>query len=113
MIETSIVIPTKNGAQDIGNCVEAVYSQKGVAPFEVIVIDSGSTDATLEIARRYPVRIEQIPAETFHHARTRNFAASIAKGEFLVFLSQDAIPASDAWLGAMISNFDDRSVGAA
>ncbi len=77
------------------------------------MIDSGSTDGTLEIARRYPVRIEQIPPETFHHARTRNYAAGLAKGEFLVFLSQDAIPASDMWLQGMISNFDDQSVGAA
>src|SRR5712692_11332837 len=109
MIETSILIPTKNGAQELEACLRAVYSQKGTGPLEVIVIDSGSTDATLEIARGFPVRIEQIPPETFHHARTRNYAASLAKGEFLVFLSQDAIPASEAWLGAMISNFDDRS----
>jgi len=113
MTETSILIPTKNGAEDLEACLAAIYTQKGTGPFEVIVIDSGSTDGTLEIARRYPVRIEQIPPETFHHARTRNYAAGLAKGEFLVFLSQDAIPASDMWLQGMISNFDDQSVGAA
>jgi rhamnosyltransferase len=112
MIETSIVIPTKNGGKDIGACLEAVYSQKGTGPFEVIVIDSGSTDATLEIARRYPVRLERIPPETFHHARTRNYAAGLAKGEVLVFLSQDAIPASNTWLAALLSNFNDPGVGA-
>ena len=112
-IKTSIVIPTKNGAEDIGACLEAVYSQKDVGRFEVLVVDSGSTDKTLEIVRRYPVRLEQIPPEAFHHARTRNYAAGLAKGELLVFLSQDATPASDTWLGTMISNFDDRSVGAA
>jgi rhamnosyltransferase len=112
MIETSILIPTKNGAQDLDTCLAAIYSQKGTRPFEVIVIDSGSTDATLEIARRYPVRIEQIPPETFHHARTRNYGAGLAKGDALVFLSQDAIPASDAWLAAFLSNFNDPAVGA-
>ena len=60
MIETSILIPTKNGAQDIDACLEAIFSQKGVGPLEVLVVDSGSTDATTEIARRYPVRLEQI-----------------------------------------------------
>lgn len=105
-------MPTKDGAQDVGECLEAVYSQKEVGPFEVIVIDSGSTDNTLEIARRYPMRIERIPPEAFHHARTRNFAASLAKGDFLVFLSQDAIPSSDTWLAAMLSNFSDPAVGA-
>jgi len=112
VIETSIIIPTKNGGEDIGACLEAVYSQKGTGPFEVIVIDSGSTDATLEIARRYPVRLERIPPETFHHARTRNYAAGLAKGEVLVFLSQDAIPASDTWLAAFLRNFNELAVGA-
>ncbi len=112
MMETSILIPTKNGAEDLEACLAAIYTQKGTGPFEVIVIDSGSTDGTLEIAGRYPVRIEKIPPETFHHARTRNYAASLANGEFLVFLSQDAIPASDAWLRTTISNFNDQSVGA-
>jgi len=112
MTKTSIIIPTKNGASDIGACLGAIYSQKGTVPFDVIVIDSGSSDATLEIARRYPVRIEQIPPETFHHARTRNYAAGLARGEVLVFLSQDAMPASDTWLASLVSNFKDPSVGA-
>jgi len=112
MIETSIIIPTKNGAEEFEACLAAIYSQKGTGPLEVIVIDSGSTDATLEIAERYPARIERIPPETFHHARTRNFAASLATGKFLVCLSQDAIPASETWLAALIANFKDPSVGA-
>ena len=112
MIETSVIIPTKNGAQDIGVCLEAVFSQKGAGRVEVLVIDSGSTDSTLEIVRRYPVRLERIPPETFHHARTRNHGASLAEGKFLVFLSQDAIPSSNAWLAAMLANFTDETVGA-
>src|ERR1700737_3744492 len=105
-IKTSIVIPTKNGAEDIGACLEAVYSQKDVGRFEVLVVDWGPRDKTLETGGRYPVRLEQIPPEAFHHARTRNYAAGLAKGELLVFLSQDAIPASDMWLAAFLSNFN-------
>jgi rhamnosyltransferase len=112
MIDTTIVIPTKNGAKDIRSCLEAVYSQKDAGQFEVLVIDSGSTDGTLEIVRRYPVRLERISPETFHHARTRNYAAGLAKGNILVFLSQDAVPASDNWLAAFLSNFNEPGVGA-
>ena len=112
MMEASVVIPTKNGASSIGDCLEAVYSQEGTGRLEVVMVDSGSTDRTLEIARKYPVRVEKIPADEFHHARTRNFAASLATGEYLVFLSQDAIPANCGWLKAMLQNFEDGAVGA-
>jgi len=112
MAKTSILVLTKNDAQGIDACLQAVYSQKHVDPFEVIIVDSGSTDGTLDVLRRFPVRLEQIPGETFHHARTRNFAASHATGEILIFLSQDAVPASDRWLSTMISNFVDPRVGA-
>jgi polysaccharide biosynthesis protein PslC len=112
MIKTSILIPTKNGAEGIGACLAAIYSQKDAAPLEVVVVDSGSTDGTLEIARRYPVRIEQIPPEKFHHARTRNYAAGLAKGEVLIFLSQDAIPATETWLVSLLKDFKEPSVGA-
>src|ERR1700722_20889805 len=102
MIETSILIPTKNAGQEFEQCLRRVYSQTGVGPFEVIVIDSGSADATLEIAGRYPVRIEHIASKDFHHARTRNLLAGLAKGEFLVFLSQDALPTNDTWLISLL-----------
>jgi len=112
MIETSILIPTKNGAKDLEACLGSIYSQERVGEFEVIVIDSGSTDATLEIAQRFPLRIDRISPEQFHHARTRNYAASLARGAILVFLSQDAIPACRTWLAALLQDFQDPSVGA-
>jgi len=113
MIECSISILTKNEERNIGSCLEAVYSQKNVGEFEVILVDSGSTDATVEIAKRFPIRIEQIHARDFHHARTRNFAASLGRGPILVNLSGDAIPASDVWLQNLVANFEDAGVGAA
>jgi rhamnosyltransferase len=111
-METSVVIPTKNGGESIGECLEAVYSQDGVGRVEVVMVDSGSTDGTLEIARKFPVRIVEIPAQDFHHARTRNYAATLTTGNYLVFLSQDAIPANCSWLKAMLQNFADGAVGA-
>jgi rhamnosyltransferase len=113
MIECSISILTKNEGLNIGACLGAVYSQKFVGEFEVVLIDSGSTDDTVEIARRFPIRIEQIRPEEFHHARTRNFAASLGTGAIIVNLSGDATPASDTWLQELLANFNDPSVGAA
>jgi glycosyltransferase involved in cell wall biosynthesis len=110
MIEASILIPTKNGGTEFDDCLRAVYSQRDVS-LEVIVVDSGSTDNTLETAQRYPVILERIAPEAFHHARTRNLAASLAKGKYLVCLSQDAIPTSDSWLATLIGNFSDMAVG--
>ena len=112
MIDVSILLLTKNGAHDLKAVLPAIVDQKGVPRFELVAIDSGSTDGTLQILREFPVRIEQIPPEAFHHARTRNLAAGLAAGEILIFLSQDAIPASDSWLSAMLANFSDSSVGA-
>jgi glycosyltransferase involved in cell wall biosynthesis len=112
MFTCSISILTKNEEPNIGACLEAVHSQKLVEKFEVVLVDSGSTDATVQIAKRFPIRIEQIRPEEFHHARTRNFAASLGTGALIVNLSGDAIPASDMWLQELIANFRDPAVGA-
>ena len=112
MFDCSITILTKNEGPNIGPCLEAVFSQKEVGEFEVLLVDSGSTDETVQIARQFPIRIEQIRPEEFHHARTRNFAASLGTGSIIVNLSGDALPASDFWLKELLANFSDPGVGA-
>lgn len=112
MVEVSIIVLTKNGRAHLERLLPTVVAQAGKALGEVIAVDSGSDDGTLELLRRFRVRIAQIPPEDFHHARTRNFAARLARGRILVLLSQDAIPASETWLESMIKNFDDPQVGA-
>lgn len=112
MQEVSVLLLTKNGGRDLECSLRALFAQKQVDTFEVIAVDSGSTDGTLELLRQFPIQIRHISAHEFHHARTRNLAAGFASGQILVFLSQDAIPASDLWLSEMISNFDDPGVAA-
>jgi len=112
MVQASILLLTKNEAGNIGACLDAICAQKNAGEFEVVVVDSGSTDGTTEIVANYPVRFEKIRAEDFHHARTRNFAAGLAQGEFLVYLAADALPASNEWLEALLGNFADARVAA-
>ena len=112
MVRLSVILLTKNGEGDLKALLPALFEQQQTVPFEVIAVDSGSTDGTVELLKSYPVRVHQIPPESFHHARTRNLAARLATGELLIFLSQDAVPASALWLSKLISNFDDPRVGA-
>lgn len=110
--DVSILIPVKNEIRWIAPCLDAVFRQNE-PPFEVIVVDSGSTDGTLQVLKRYPLRLVQIPPEDFHHARTRNLAASLAQGQTLVFLGGDAIPASNDWLKQLVAPLTDPRVAAA
>lgn len=121
----SVVILTWNGCPDIDACLAAVCNQETVWPYEVLVIDSGSRDGTLEVVRQHlanlserrlaqaaPVtlRLIEIPSASFNHGGTRNLGASLAQGEFVAFLTQDAIPADNRWLSALVAAFDDPSV---
>ena len=110
MIKISIIIPVKNGETTIGACLKGIFEQTLIKQTEVIIIDSGSTDRTLEIVKNYTVRLYQIPPEKFGHGKTRNYGASLAKGEFVVMTVQDVRPASNDWLEIMLSNFTDKEV---
>lgn len=97
-MDVSIVIPTKNAGDLLDKVLKAVFEQKTSYSYEVICVDSGSGDHTLEIIRRYPCRLFQIPASEFGHGKTRNYGAAQGTGTYIVFLTQDALPASDRWL---------------
>jgi len=109
--DASIIILTKNGGGNFPRLLESIYSQKYAGTFEVIMIDSGSTDGTLQAAAGYPVRLLQIAPEQFHHARTRNLGAGMALGKYLAFITQDALPLNDQWLHQLIYDFSDPEVG--
>jgi rhamnosyltransferase len=106
----SIIIPVKNGIATIERCLNAIFEQTIILQTEVIIIDSGSTDGTLEIVKDYPVRLYEIPPADFNHGATRNYGVSLAKGEFVVMTVQDAIALNDNWLGNMQSHFEDQTV---
>jgi len=89
-----------------------VCAQQSARTREVVVVDSGSTDRTAAIAAEFPVRLLQIRADEFHHGRTRNAAARLTGGSFLVYLSADAFPMEHTWLESLLAPFLDPAVGA-
>ncbi len=110
MNTASVVIPVKDGARYLEEVLAAVASEQ---PDEVLVIDSGSRDGSLAIARAAGVEVLEIPPESFGHGRTRNLAAERTSGELICFLTQDATPVP-GWLEAYRSAFSlADNVGAA
>ncbi|MDH5541622.1 MAG: glycosyltransferase [Nitrospinota bacterium] len=107
--QVSIVIRTYNEEKFLGKTLEAVFLQKGVDA-EVIVIDSSSTDSTLEIAKSFPARIFTIRKEDFTYGGTLNLGAKLARGEIIVNLSAHAVPAGNRWLSSLIEPLNDGTV---
>ena len=105
----TVFIPTFNGEKYLAECLNAVLSQELPHGYEleVMVIESGSRDRTMEILQEYKSRINlsTIPNSEFSHSGTRAKAARQAKGEYILFLTQDATPAHNRWLISMIEPF--------
>jgi rhamnosyltransferase len=110
----TVFIPTWNGGPLFETVLDKVLAQKTSFPFEVLVIDSGSRDGTVEVVRRRPqVRLIEIPNTEFNHGLTRNRAVREARGEIVALLTQDAEPYDDGWLERLVANFDDPRVAGA
>jgi rhamnosyltransferase len=93
--------------------LERVATQKVDVAFEVVIVDSSSPADDVARMCSYPVRFQQITSAEFGHGRTRNLLASLAKGEVLLFLSQDAEPASELWMRRLLQPLRDARVAGA
>ncbi|MEO7534698.1 MAG: glycosyltransferase [Ferruginibacter sp.] len=110
--DISVVIPVKNEAAKIRACIEGILSQT-VPVLEIIVIDSGSTDGTIEILKSYDiVKLLQIPSSEFNHGETRNYGVRHASGDFVILTVGDARPFDNDWIKNLLDGFDDPSVAA-
>ena len=112
-MDVSIVIPTKNAGALFDKVLERVFQQETNYTYEVICVDSGSSDGTLDIIKKYPCLLYQIPASEFGHGKTRVYGASKGTGEYIIFITQDAMPASQKWLQNFIDamKIDPEIVG--
>ncbi|GAB2823749.1 hypothetical protein GCM10027022_12930 [Alpinimonas psychrophila] len=110
-VDVTVFIPTFNGEKYLERLLTAVESQDFADTFEILVIDSGSTDATLAIMAQHPmVRLVQIPSREFGHGKTRNLAATLARGTNIAFLSHDAVPVGEQWLSALVEPLDSAGL---
>ena len=75
-MDVSIVIPTKNAGEILDKVLDRVFRQETEYEYEVICVDSGSSDQTVSAIKKYPCLLYEIPASEFGHGKTRKFGAS-------------------------------------
>ncbi len=90
-IDVSVIIPTLNAGPNFAELLKRLQEQS-CPPHEIIVIDSESTDGTPQIAKAMGARVLEVKRSQFDHGGTRNRAAEAAKGQILMFMTQDAMP---------------------
>ena len=115
-LRASVLVPTYNRAGYLRLCLEGLAAQSaGRDSFEVIVIDNNSPDETRSVVQGFAERVPGLtvrylcePQQGASHARNRGVA--VARGEFLCFLDDDAVPDRD-WLTTLLAGFEDPAVG--
>ena len=106
----SIVIRCYNEREHIGKLLHGIFEQIH-DDFEVLLVDSGSTDGTLEIADQYQIEeIVHIPPEKFSFGRSLNYGCEAASGDFCVFISAHCYPKRVDWLERLLEKFEDENV---
>ncbi|QWR78761.1 glycosyltransferase [Candidatus Magnetomonas plexicatena] len=116
-MDVSVIVPTINASGVIGKLAASCFSQKyedgTPVSAEVIVIDSSSSDNTVEIANSLGCKTIVIPVSEFNHGGSRNLAESMASGRVLMFMTQDAMPVNDMLFAALLKPLDDPLTAAA
>ncbi|MCB9876759.1 MAG: glycosyltransferase [Planctomycetes bacterium] len=106
----SLVIPTLNAGPLLDDVLAGVLAQRDPGFDELIAIDSGSTDGTVERLQRAGFRVASIDKREFDHGRTRDRGIALTTGDIVVLLVQDATPQGADWLGKMVAPFADPQI---
>lgn len=107
----SVIIPTLNAEDNLRVLINSI-SKQTLLPEEIIIIDSSSSDNTAQLAAYFGCKVKVIPKSQFNHGGTRNLGASLASGEIIVFLTQDAIPRNEMFLERLIAPLNNSMVAA-
>lgn len=106
----SVIIPVKNGDYWLEDTLNSIEMQSLFYCTEIIAIDSGSTDASLDILQKHNVHLIHIDPATFNHGLTRNIGVKDASGEYVVMTVQDAKPVDEFWLQHLLDGFQNDKV---
>lgn len=105
----SVIVPIRNGASTIGDCIEALLANDYPPELrEILVVDNGSRDETAEIVRRYPVTY--LHEERLGVSQARNRGIEASRGELVALLDGDCVT-EPTWLSALLRPFEDPEVG--
>lgn len=108
-MDISVIIPTLNAEHEIETLLIALDRQS-IQPNEILVVDSASDDKTIELVQKHKgVRLLQIDRQDFNHGTTRDKALRESSGDFVCFLTQDAVPVSDDYLKRLVAPMVDDS----
>lgn len=102
-IKASVIIPTLNGGDVLKKVVHKLLNQTAPWKYEIVIIDSGSNDGTVEFIKTHDIILHQIDKSEFQHGRTRNLAIEHSQGEYIAVLTQDALPCDNYWLYNMVT----------
>jgi len=105
----SVVIRAYNEAQHLPRLLEGI-AQQTVKDVEVILVDSGSTDSTVQIAESFGAKIVHIPSVEFTFGRSLNFGVHAATHEWIVIASAHVYPIYPDWLERLLRPFEDEEV---
>lgn len=105
-----VVIRTLNEEALVGACLNALERQRTRFELDVLVVDSGSTDATLDIVRSSGARVFELPPGDFDYSSSLNEGIARVGGDLVLLLSAHAVPVDETWVEQMAAPFADGRV---